>query len=153
MKGVQGMPIYSGDRLSSLANGRSHIKTSEGIHLELIDESNLVFNLKSDHLKKFSFSEDQRAYLERGKLLLKVPDGKAYIVWTPHVVVYSFKGEVELWSTDLNSMIQARGADLVYASLISGKEERLKGDARILINDAGQIDTLPDTQPNQSGEQ
>lgn len=153
LKVQQGMVLYSGDRLSSLATGKSQLHLGQKSQLNLFDESTLVLNLNSPHLDSENFSGFDSAYLERGKVKVLIQKDDPFIVWTPHALVKCTSGNIEIVCTDLNTLIKVKSANILLSPTSNTQEQSFEGEATFLVNDAGQIDKLPETRPLLNGEQ
>jgi len=143
MKLTKGMSLYAGDRLSFLGQGSSTFRLKNNAIVNLLDETSLVFNLKSQALERAEFLTSQSLFLERGKLFIKINKGASpLVVWTPHSILSITEGSLEIISSDLTTMLKLSQCKAKLGTISNKNIKELSGQQTILVDDVGQIEEL-----------
>jgi hypothetical protein len=135
------MPLYSGDRLSALGQGKVEFQLKQGQRVIMLNESSVVLELKGEVLERSDLQGLPSLFVEKGHVEIKPSQNSStLVIWTPHAVLMLKDGQCETRSSELSTMFKLTDTKSTLSTLLGSKSRTLEGDVTILVNDAGQIE-------------
>lgn len=135
------MPLYAGDRLSALGQGKVELVLGNQILVSLWNESSVVFELKGEVLERPEYTGLPSMFVERGHVEISSPKQPSdLVIWTPHAVLTFKEGKCETRTSELSTMFKLNNIKATLSTLLGSKSRTLNGNMTILVNDAGQIE-------------